>query len=95
MVVSVFGLISIPRRYVIVRVHLSVSSPLRARGILRVKILNKCILSILVYNLCLDKPRNILYTKQYFHTPLYWLTSWNRNSTFQNNWAGVGCTSDS
>jgi len=32
-----------------------------AHGVLIVKILNKCILSILVYNLFLDSQRNILY----------------------------------
>ena len=37
--------------YVIVRVHLSVSSRLRVCGVLMVNILNKCILSILVYSL--------------------------------------------
>ena len=31
----------------------------RARGVLMVTILNKCILSILVYNLFLDRQRNI------------------------------------
>ena len=40
-----------------------------------VKILNKYILSILVYNLFLDRQHNILYTPQYFHTPVYWLSS--------------------
>ena len=39
------------------------------------KILNKCILSILVYNLFLDRRRNILYTPQYFNTPVYWQSS--------------------
>ena len=39
----------------------------RARGISMVNILNKCILSILVYNLFLDRQRNILYTPQYFN----------------------------
>ena len=77
---------------VIVRVHLSVSSRFRrykgasaawARGVLMVKILNKCVLSILVYNLFLDRQRNSLYTPQYFHAPVYWLSSWNRNSNFQ------------
>ena len=47
----------------------------RARGVLMVKILNKCILSILVYNLFLDRQRNILYTPQYFNTPVYWQSS--------------------
>jgi len=36
-----------------------------------VKILNKCILSILVYNLFLDRKRNIFYTPQYVHTYIY------------------------
>ena len=71
-----------------VRVHLPVSSrfkrpkgvsAMRARGVLMVKILNKCILSILVYNLFLKRQRNILYTPQYFHTSVYWLYFWNRN----------------
>ena len=48
-----------------------------------VKIPNTCILSILVYNLFLDKQRNILYTLQYFHTSVYWLSSWNRNSNYR------------
>ena len=46
------------------------------------KILNKCILSILVYNLFLDRQRNIVYTPQYFHTPAYWLSSWTRYPIF-------------
>jgi len=33
-----------------------------------VKILNKCIQSILGYNLFLDRQRNILYAPQYFYT---------------------------
>jgi len=45
------------------------ASAARARCVLMVKILNKCILSILVYNLVLDRQRNIVYTSQYFHTP--------------------------
>ena len=45
-----------------------------------VKILNTCILSILVYNLFWDKQHNILYTMQNFHTRVYWLSSWDRNS---------------
>jgi len=53
-------------RYVIVRVHLSVSSLLRVCGVLMLKILNKCILSLLVYNLFLDRQRNILHTPKYF-----------------------------
>jgi len=48
-------------------------SAARARGTIMVKILNKCILSISMYNLFLDRERNILYTSQYFHTPVYWL----------------------
>ena len=35
------------------------ASATRARGVLMVKILNTCILSILVYNLFLDRQRNI------------------------------------
>jgi len=62
--------------YAIVRVHLSLSSRLRgasearARDILIVKILYKCIQSILVYNLFLDRQGNILHTQHYFHTPV-------------------------
>ena len=59
------------------RVHLSVSSRLGACGVFMVKILNKCILSILVYNLFYRQ------TAQYFHTLVYWLSSWNKNSNFQ------------
>jgi len=44
-------------------------STVRAGGILMVKILNKCILSILVYNLLYRQ------TVQYFHTPVPWLSS--------------------
>ena len=51
------------------------ASAVRACGVLMVKILNKCILSILVYNLFLDRQRNIFYTTQYFPTQLYWLSS--------------------
>jgi len=40
-----------------------------AHGVFIVKILNKCILSILVYILFLDRQRNILYTPQYVYTP--------------------------
>ena len=61
--------------YVIVREHVSVSSSLRG-------------LSILVYTLFLDRHRNILYTPHYFRTPVYWLSSWNRQSTFQINLIG-------
>ena len=56
-----------------VRVHLSVSSQLRGRGVLMVKILTKCTLIILMYNLFLDRQRNIVYTPQNFQTPIYWL----------------------
>jgi len=70
------------------------ASAARARGVLIVNILNKCILSILVYNLFLDRQCNILYTSHYFHTPVYWLSSWNRNSNFQTirltDWAKKG-----
>ena len=76
--------------YVIVRVHYCVSvftikrpegaSAARVFGVLIVKILYKCRLSILVYNLFLDRQRNILCTPQYFHTQVYSLSSWNRNS---------------
>ena len=48
-----------------------------------VKILNKCILSILMYSLVLHKQRKIVYTPQYFHTMVYLLSSSNRNSNFQ------------
>ena len=51
------------------------SSGWRTRGILMVKILNKCILSILVYNLYLDKQSLIF--------PYSWLSSWNSNSIFK------------
>ena len=50
-------------------------SATRASGVLMVNILNKCILSILVYNLFLDRQCTILYIPQYFHTPVYWLSS--------------------
>jgi len=51
------------------------TSSARAGGVLMVKILNKCILSILVYNLYLD--RYFIYTAvlPIFHTPVYWLSS--------------------
>jgi len=39
-------------------------SAARARVVLMVKILNKYIVSILVYNLFLDRQRNILYKPQ-------------------------------
>ena len=45
------------------------ASAANVRGVLMVKILNKCILSILVYNLFYRQ------TAQYFHTPVYWLSS--------------------
>ena len=47
------------------------ASATRARGVLMVKILNKCILSIVAYNLILDRHCNLLYTPRYFHTPVY------------------------
>jgi len=40
------------------------ASAVIARGVLMVRILNKCILIILVYNLFLDRQRNSLYTPQ-------------------------------
>jgi len=39
-------------------------SAARARGVLMVNILNKCILSILVYNLFLVRQHDILYKSQ-------------------------------
>ena len=48
------------------------ASAARARGVLIVKILT---IVLLVYDLILDRKRNILYTPQYFHTPVYWLSS--------------------
>ena len=57
--------------YVIVRIKVSVSGLQgHERSGLVVKILNKCILSILVYILFLDRQRNILYTPQYVYTPV-------------------------
>ena len=50
------------------------ASAARACDVLMVKILNKYILNISVYNLFIDRQRNILYTPQYFHTPVYWLS---------------------
>ena len=47
------------------------ASAARAHDVLMVNTLNKCTLSILVYNLFLDRQCNILYTPQYFHTPVY------------------------
>ena len=44
---------------------------------LMMKILNKCIISILVYNLYYRQ------TAQYFHTTVSLISSWNRNSNFQ------------
>ena len=49
--------------HAIVGVHLSVYLRLRTRGVFMV---NKCILSILVYNLFLDRQRNIVYTPPIF-----------------------------
>mgnify|MGYP000459972634 CR=1 FL=1 len=46
-----------------------------ARGVLIVNILNKCILSILVYNLFYRQIAQYLHTPQYFHTSVYWLFS--------------------
>ena len=48
-----------------------------------VKILNKCILSILVSILLFDRQRSSLHTPQSFHTPLYWLSSWSINKQIQ------------
>jgi len=61
------------------------ASAARAFVVLMLKILNKCILRILVYNLFSDRQCTVLYTSQYFHTPVYWLYLWNRYSHFQNN----------
>ena len=36
---------------------------------------------------CLERQSSVLYTPQYSHTPVYWLSSWNRNSNFQIDWA--------
>ena len=47
------------REYVIYRVHVSASSRWRVRGVLMVKTLNKCSLSIVVYILFLDTQRII------------------------------------
>ena len=54
------------------------TSAARARDVLMVKILNKCIQSILVYNLFYRQ------TVQYVHTPVSMLSSWNTslNSKF-------------
>jgi len=46
------------------------TSAVRACGISMVKVLNKSILSILMYNLVLDRQRKVLYTPQYFHIPV-------------------------
>jgi len=46
-------------RLVIVKVHLSVSQQFKACGVLIVMILDTSTLSILVYNLFLDRQRNI------------------------------------
>jgi len=48
----------------------SVSSRLRACGILMVKILNKCILSILVYDLLYRQTAQYFHTPQCFHLPV-------------------------
>ena len=73
-------------RYVIVRVHLSVSSLLRVCGVLMLKILNKCILSLLVYNLFLDRQRNILHTPKYFqYIPGILAVLFLLHSNFQKN----------
>mgnify|MGYP006890633018 CR=1 FL=1 len=53
----------------------------RACDVLMVKILNKCTLSILVYNLFYRQ------TAQYFHTPVSMLSSWNTSLNFQKNTA--------
>ena len=58
------------------------TSAAKTLGILMVKILNKCILSILVYNLFQRQTAQYFHKIQYFHTPVYWLSSWNRNSFF-------------
>jgi len=42
--------------------------------------------SILVYNIFLGSQRNILYASQYFHTPVSWLSSLNRNSNLQKKY---------
>jgi len=44
-------------------------SAARADGVLMVKILNKCILSILVYNLFYRQTEQYFHTSQYFNTP--------------------------
>ena len=49
----------------------------RACDVLMVKILNKCIVTILVYSLCYTQ------TAQYVHTSVYCLFLLNRNSNFQ------------
>ena len=59
------------------------ASAVRACGILLVKILNKCILSILIHSLFLDRQRNV-HTLQYFHTLLAWLSSRIEIQTFKN-----------
>jgi len=46
---------------------------------------------MLVYTLFADRQRNILCARQYFHTPVYWLSSWNSDSYFQKTaafWLG-------
>ena len=57
----------------------------RVRGVLMVKILNKCILSISVNNLFLNRQRNISYLTQYFHTPVNWLSLWNIKFNFSKD----------
>ena len=52
------------------------ATAVRACGVLIVKILNKRLLSMLVYNLFHKQ------TVQYFHTPVSWPSSCNRNSYF-------------
>ena len=71
------------------------SSPLRGLraqqepvASLMMEILNKCILSILVYNLFLDRQRNMLCTPHYCHTAVYRLSTWTRNLKLKTNWLG-------
>ena len=54
-------------------------------GVLIVKILNK------MYSKHLSVKSIFRQTPQYFHTPVYWLSSWNRNSIFSKHtviWMG-------
>jgi len=60
-------------------VHLSVCLGLRACGVLMVKILNECTLSMLVYNLFLDR-QCIIYIRRNISIHR---SSWNINSNFQ------------